>query len=517
MKLWLSETQFVETEPESAGDNLTAEIAVRSRSVDWMGVFGYLPDPDEVLQKLNSDMTIYKQLLTDAHVWSCYESRKSGTLSCEWEIRENTQGGVRQNRRAFQMIEAFMDDMDVYSIISDILDAPFYGMSPIEVLWKQDTNWLPKKIAGKPPEWFVFSQENELRFLSKENQIEGEELPKYRFLLPRSHATYQNPYGQRILARCFWPVAFKKGGFKFWAIFTEKYGMPWVVGKVPRRTDETERAALLANLASMVQDAVAVINDDESIEIQESGGKTASAQVYEKLVSAANREISKAVLGQTLSTELDKGGSLAATKGHLEIREDLVDRDKRLVINIFNELFRWITEMNFADAAPPEFAFFEEEDIQKDRAERDKTLTEQGVRFSADYYRRVYNLEDNDFEVTEPPPANPMGPGNSQQTDKNALSAVPFSEKTAQDRFTGLDVTKVSQDGAIASQRAVQALINPILRDISAANSYAEVGEILYRRYPGLDDARFRELLARAMFVTALGGASDEAGPKEDE
>ena len=67
------------------------------------------------------------------------------------------------------------------------------------------------------------------------------------------------------MSRCFWPVAFKKGGFKFWAVFTEKFGMPWLIGKVPRGTGDTDRAQLLDHLVKMVQDAVAVINDDESI------------------------------------------------------------------------------------------------------------------------------------------------------------------------------------------------------------------------------------------------------------
>lgn len=510
MKLWFNASQVIETNKENAGDNLTAEIAVRSRSVDWMGVFGYLPDPDEVLRKLGQDMTVYKQLLTDAHVWSCFESRKSGTLSCEFEIREGSEGGVRVNKRAFQIIDELMKDLDVESIISDILNAPFFGMSPIEVVWKAiGDKWLPAKIEGKPPEWFRFSTKNELRFLSKENQLEGEELPPRRFLLPRSHATYQNPYGERALSRCFWPVAFKKGGFKFWAIFTEKYGMPWVIGRVPRSTNATDRAALLANLASMVQDAVAVINDDERVEIVETKGKEGSAGVYERLISSANREISKAILGQTLSTELDKGGSLAATKGHLEVREDLVDRDKRLVKQTFNRLFQWIKELNFMDAVAPEFAFFEEEDIQKDRAERDGLLTKQGVRLSEDYYRRTYNLEEGDFVLGEPQPS---GPGPGQGPENPA-----FAEKRADNQFSQEDTIQVSQEGTKAAQKAIQGLLEPILKDIAGVGTYEEIGEIIYKRYPHLDDSRFQDLLARAMFTCALGGAAGEIHEHEGD
>jgi len=505
-KLWISESSFVDVEDQAAAhEALVSEIAVRQRAVDWMGLYGYLPDPDPVLRKLNQDITVYRQMLSDAHVWSCYQSRKSGTLSCEWEVREPAEGSVRANRRAFQLIEEIMDSLDVHQVINDILEAPFFGMAPLEVIWQAaEAKWLPVRVEGKPPEWFVFDLENNLRFLSAENQIEGEELPDRKFLLPRHHASYQNPYGERILARCFWPVAFKKGGFKFWAIFTEKYGMPWVVGKVPRRTTEPDRTALLSRLASMVQDAVAVINDDETVEIMEAKGKQGTADVYERLISTSNREISKAVLGQTLSTELDKGGSYAATEGHLEVRQDIVDMDKRMVCAAFNNFFNWVTELNFADADPPEFSFYQEEDIQKDRAERDEILVKQGVRFSEDYYRRIYNLEEGDFTLGAPQQSgNPATPESAQE-------GAPFAENSAQTRFSQDDVGKVSQQGSKTATEAIETLLDPVMKEIQGAKSYEQIGERLYAHYPHLDGARFQELLARAMFTSALGGAVSE-------
>ena len=132
--------------------------------------------------------------------------------------------------------------------------------------------------------------------------------------------------------------------------------MPWLIGKVPRGTGDTDRSKLLNNLVQMVQDAVAVINDDESIDALEFQSKSASADIYERLISASNREISKAILGQTLSTELDnKGGSRAAAQAHLEVREDIVEKDKRTVKTTMNQMLGWLAELNVPNALPPEF------------------------------------------------------------------------------------------------------------------------------------------------------------------
>jgi phage gp29-like protein len=488
MKLWINEHDFIEINDRKS---LSTEIAPRSRSLDWMGIMGFLPDPDPVLRKLGQDITVYRQLLSDAHVWSCYQSRKSGTLSCEWEIKDAASGGRKSDKGAYNLIVDMMEDLDVYQIITDMLDAPFYGMSPMEVIWQSAAGkWLPDRVVGKPPEWFQFDPENNLRFKSVDDMIEGEEIPEYKFLLPKHHASYQNPYGERVLSRCFWPVVFKRGGFKYWAVFTEKFGMPWVRGKVPRGTGEPERARLLDNLTKMVADAVAVINDDESVEITEAAGKSASADIYEKLVSASNREVSKAILGQTLTTELDKGGSFAATKEHMEVRGDLVDQDKRMVIGAFNLLFNWIVELNFAGATPPKFGFFQEEDIQKERSDRDINLDKQ-VKFTKKYFLRTYNLEDDDFELRNNVPENKAPQNRSGEFAEG-------SDPDTADAFTD----RLDEEAA----GLVEDLIGPVRDLVQRAKSFEEIRDGLLDLYPDMDTSDLGAMMQQALTAAELSG-----------
>ena len=44
-----------------------------------------------------------------------------------------------------------------------------------------------------------------------------------------------------------------------------------------------------------------------------------------------NSEISKAVLGQTLTTEIGSTGSYAAANTHMAVRQDIIDADKNLL------------------------------------------------------------------------------------------------------------------------------------------------------------------------------------------
>ena len=490
MKLWINEHDFVEMDDRKS---LSEEIAPRSRSLDWMGIMGFLPDPDPVLQKLGLDMTVYKQLLSDAHVWSAYQSRKSGVLSCEWEIRQSTAAGVRANKRAYEMIKGMMSDISVYQINTDMLEAPFFGMSPIEIIWnKNNSTWLPERIIGKPPEWFMFDPENNLRFKSIEDMIEGEEIPGYKFLLPRHHASYQNPYGERVLSRCFWPVTFKKGGFKFWSVFTEKFGMPWIIGKVPRSANDTERASLLTNLAAMVQDAVAVINDDESVDITEASGKNASADIYGKLIEFGNKEVSKAILGQTATTE-GTPGKLGNEDAQIKTKKDIIDGDKQMVKSAWNLLFRWITELNFAGAIPPEFVFYEEEDVRKPLSERDTELSNQGVRFTKTYYQREYNLKEDDFDLTTPEEKPPGQKTGSEFAEAKLTPAQEQLENLAE---------IVIPDGA----DALSANENEILDVVMKADSFEDATIRLLELYPKLDMSGIENLMQNALINAEIFG-----------
>jgi len=492
MKLWINENKFIDLNDKEV---LTLEQAPRTRSIDWMGYYGYLPDPDLILNKLGQDMSIYRQLLSDAHVWSCYESRTAGTLSQKWKIDLPAEGGyARPNKQAYDLVQQVMKRLDVRQITEDMLQAIFFGMSPIEVMWQKSSVWLPGRVEGKPPEWFRFSESNNLRFMSCDNMITGEPVGEYKFLLPRHHASYQNPYGERVLSRCFWPIAFKKGGFKFWAIFTEKYGMPHLVGKVPRGTGETERAALLSRLVSMVQDAVAVINDDESIDMNESPSKASSAAIYEKLIEAGNKECSKAILGQTGTTE-GTPGRLGNDTSMMEVRQDLIDGDKQMVCSTYNQLFAWIAELNVAGAAAPDFSYIEKEDVQKDRAERDKTLSDQGVKFTKKYYSRTYNLEEDDFDLS------PSKPG----TDAGPEAAHEFAD-TGEDPTPDILADIITNRMGEHSMAASDAIMAAVKRLLDKSGTLEEFRDSLLDLYGGIDPSDLGAIMERAMLIADLSG-----------
>ena len=494
--------------------------AGRERAWEWIGYDQLLPDPDQVMLRKGYStyewIGVLRFLLTDPHVWACYQSRRSGTLSHEWEI---TQGKGSGAAKAYKLIQSWADSRDLYQIIGDILMAPFLGMQPLEVIWQSGNGqWLPDRVVARPAEWFAFDLDNQVRFLSKANMMQGELPPDYKILLPQHNASYENPYGERILSRCYWPVIWKRSAQKFWAIFAEKYGMPFLVGKVPKGTNEAERAAILAKLAAMIQDAVAVLNDDESVDFKSDAFKASSEGIYAGLVDKADTQISKAILGQTLTTEPGESGSYSLGQVHADVREDLLEQDRRLVESTMNQLFRWIVEINFGQStAAPRWGWFQEEDVQKDRADRDDVLSKQGVRFSKGYYQRTYNLEDGDFEVGKAELENAADQANHpwpKLTDKAASDWAKAVTDREREFAEAKPVENPAEVVDLITNKALQEtslgdMIDPIKKLLDQVDSLEEYRDRLLDAYGDMNTNKLGTLMQKALTLADLAGKFD--------
>ena len=461
-------------------------FASRHKSWDPTSALSYyLPDPDPVLQKQGKDIRIYKDLLTDAHVGACADSRKAGVLTQEWKIERG-----KANSRRHSFIESVFASLDIDRIITEILDAPLYGFKPLEILWeKRDGLFAPTDVVGKPPEWFRFSPENELLFISKTN-TNGEPVPPLKFLLAQNDSSYDNPYGKRVLARCFWPVTFKRGGYKFWAMFLEKYGMPLLVGKYPNGTDDKKINEMLGMLEDMVQDAVAVIPEGahlESVETKSSG----STRAYKEFLEFGNSEMSKALLGQTLTTEMGKTGSYAAAQTHFAVRREIVESDRKIVEGQMNQFICFLYELNFSTDEPkPLFKLYEQKQVQKDRAERDQILTHTGVRFTKEYYTREYDLQLEDFDLVEPKPEE----GGHRE----------FAETLSQRTLDKFEDALGNRDEELQGQ--AEAALDVIFSLAKKTESFSEFSEKLAQAYPELETESLAKQLEKAGFIAQAWG-----------
>lgn len=512
--LYLPDGSFMNfaDDPAQTSDSLFREIATRSRSLDYYAIGNmYLPNPDPVLKAQGKDIRVYTDLMIDDRVGGSMINRINATLALDWEI---DRGKSRKSRKA-RFIQEVFGKLSISTIIEQTVRNPrAYGYGPIETIWVKRGDGLnaPVDVLAKPQRWFVFDQSNNLRFLSRDHLLTGEELPARRFLCPTNEASYDNPYGLGLNSRCFWPVVFKKGGWRFRIKFSEKYGAVWPVGKLPRSATSDQIDDLLDILERMINDGIAVIPDDGSVDFLESGSKGSTSDMYHAIISDADSAISTVWLGhagagQSVSGEL--GGKEVAA----DVRKDLRDSDKTLVEQTMNTLIDYICEENWGTSDDaPRFCLWEEEDVDEAQAKRDASLSESmeksGLKFTRAYYLRTYNLEEDDVEEKQPdlaplPPAPP-----SPQGERGAGSEGAFSE-TNSDPADAIDILV---DQALDDwQPVMKPVVDPVRRAVAEAADLPDLLTRINGLMTKMDSAELvKSLAANCLIARAMGDATDE-------
>ncbi len=381
-------------------DSLKA-IATRNK-VYFQALFDALPNPNKLLVSGGGRIATVEDIKLDPHVSSYIQSRTSGVTSQLWEVQSTD-----DDKQILELVQMVFDNLPIRKIIEDIVNAPLYGYQPLEVMYvEQEVNGklliLPTDVVAKPFSWFLFDKDNILKLRTLENQ-EGEDLPPMKFLCPQNKASYNNPYGESVLSKCLWSIIFKKGGLTFWVKFTEKFGMPHFVGKTDKLADSDDFDEFVDMLDELVQDGSAVISTEDEIEVL-SGASSISVNVYKELLSFCNAEISKAILSQTLTTDIGNTGSYAAAQTHDAVRMEVVDADKSLVQDTFNLLIRWIVDINFGkNIKAPKFVIYQEEDVDAPLADVvQKLASTNQIQFTEQFFTSRFGFKKEEFRIVNP-------------------------------------------------------------------------------------------------------------------
>ncbi len=227
--------------------------------------------------------------------------------------------------------------------------------------------------------------------------------------------------------------------------------------------------------------------------------RSGSIDTYERLARYMDEQISECVLGETLSTNLGGGGSLAAAKTHNEVRLELAEGDADLLSDTINEsLIRWIVELNLPGANPPKVwrDFAEPEDL-KFRSDMDKNLFDMGFAADEQYINETYGGKWTRRQTTADPP--------SIGSDKQPTAQ--FSEP-AMDTVDLLTVqTLADVDGAD--------MIEAVYRLLAESGSLEEAQQQLLDIYDRIPVEKTGVALGNRLFQAELTGRAeilDEAG-----
>lgn len=498
-----------------SAEALTCELATRQNAGFFLGDVGgwlnTLPDPDPVLRRRGEDAAVLADLSADDQVTTAMLSRKYRVLTCQhYAFRAGAPDGQEATPEAATVYERLTRDLErtnLRNVISGILDAPFFGMTPLELIWRFEAGWWHLcDIVPRPYHWFAYDQHNQPLFRGGcgLGYATPQPLPPGKFVFATHHATYDNPYGLRLLSRCLWPVAFKRGGLQFYARFVERHGMPWVVANAPSKAEQFDKRVMVSDLARMVQDCVAVIPSGAEVKFLTAG--TTQAQLHEDFLARQDKAIAKLLMGQTLTVEMEgKNNSQAAATTHQDVAEGIADSDKAMVADVLNEICWIYTQLNAGqDVFAPVFTYEEPEDLLK-KAQLDKLLTELGVEWLDEHMQNDYGLKPTEYRLkSAQPEATGAGPNQDAPASFAAAPEVPESAEDAQQTLDTA-IEKLLPDALHANR----AFVTQVENAISAASSFDELqlalADLLSTR---VGESELEACMARSMSMAAGFGAT---------
>lgn len=401
---------------------------------------------------------IYDDLERDAHAGAVLDKRKMAVISRPWEVTAASDDP--RDVQASEVVRTAFNHLAFDRLCEDLLDATLKGFAVAEVMWEvRDGLILPFNTVPRQQRRFAFNLQNELRLKTRAAMQEGEQLPERKFIVHTYGGKDGSPYGLGLGSKLFWPVWFKKQGITFWLTFADKFGSPTALGKYPTGATKDEQAKLLKALSAIAQDAGVIVPEGMAIELLEAS-RSGTIDTYEKLCRYMDEQISKAVLGETMSTTASSAG-LGSGQADVQngVRKELAERDaKMLCSTIRRTLMTWLVEFNVPGARVPslERNFDEPEDLTA-RAERDAKIKTLGFNPTEQYVLDTYGEGWEKAPVAQRPPAL----GALPMTGVDSVDAAQFAEGVV---TSGRSLNREAQELMVQAADTLAATWNKTMR-----------------------------------------------------
>lgn len=457
-----------------------------------------MPDIDEVLRKAGVSRNRLSVLMYDDEIYQCVEKRQDKLESAPFRLEPHDTPAAK----------ILADEIRKWwsELVLGAQNARWYGYSVIEAVYDKNAIHFDKQtitpfvgwkwVGVKPMQWFEPKNDGRLILGANYNDLhrDVECDQNFKHFLTRCKPSYENPFGEALFSRLYWLHFFKNGTMKFWAKFVERFGNPLLVGKSSKSIDKMLEALLNAHASSVMS-----INGDESVEAI--GGSQNGASAFESFDKKIERSIQKVILGQTLTSGTDGQGSRALGEVHLEVQNNKVKADIRMITPTIQAMVDALCYMNQWDRHI--IVIGDEKSLNKEQAERDAKLKDAGANFTPQYFIRNYGLNEGDVTTPQEQLPAPQFTALPQRAFSFAASVKNLSP--AQQEVEELT------DGQGSIELLSQRQVNELLQQSETPEALAFN---LMQLMPGASKTSFTANLERALYAGDVLGYMTASGGK---
>lgn len=458
----------------------------------------------------------------DPHIFAQLQTRKNAVTGLDYEILPFSDDESDKNIAEFVKLE-FESLENLEYVLMDLLDAIGKGIAVSEIIWVYDEGKVTiQEIKCRHQKKFFWDHNDAFKVVTKEFAA-GIEIPKDKFIIHRYKARSGHPSRAGVLRVVAWMYLFKNYDLKDWVSFCEIFGMPLRLGKYNPSASEDDKEALMRALVQIGTDAAGIIPEGTEIEFKESS-KTTSINVYESLARFCDEQISKAVLGQTLTSD-SGGGSFAQSKTHNEVRHDLTIADcKSLASTLRRDLIRPLVLFNFGeDKRIPyiRFDFEEAGDLKEAAVIYENLICKIGLKIpTAHLYKKFSIPKPEAGEEVATPPSPSASTATAVQPLKEEFKVLKNKEDIAKEQKISLDyqvqVDTLADAAAAQSSNLFVKIFEPVMKLLESSESLDELkkqledDKFVESLYKKMDVKDLDELLQKSMFYADMLGRMKE-------
>lgn len=309
--------------------------------------------------------TLYRDIMVDSHLLAEFSKRKIAILkeTPSFTPYDKADPAAVASRDEIERMWGKLKGKR--EALTHLLDSSLYPVALIEKVWKPSADparaYEIDRLIPVPHHLLDYRDGClKLRKIDKDGrrtEIFHKPDP-LRYIIHRGHllTSFPDKWGGPMRALLFW-FLFKTMNREWWARFLDRFGSPFIVGKYPD-ADTRSRSELVHAFSQATRIFGLVIPTEASVDLIQSA-TSQGGDAFQAFHTVANAEMSKLIVGQTMTTEAQAGG-IGGTQAtvHQAVRDDIQGFDSSaLAETLSDQLFEQHLVINGFRGPRPAVAF----------------------------------------------------------------------------------------------------------------------------------------------------------------
>jgi SPP1 gp7 family putative phage head morphogenesis protein len=324
---------------------------------------------------------LYADVDIDGHVEAVTSKRRDAVTTAKWMFTD-------KSGKPNDKINDLIDSIGFTTLIEEIMNSKFWGYSILEPTfyttidgsYEMDPNLIPRH--NYRPEQGIVAKDHTAE--EGINIREG--------IYAKTIMEVGNPDDLGLYLKAAPYQILKRGGLGDWALFVQVFGNP-LVDATWDGFDESQRIKLLEAINALGSGGAIVRPEGTNITLLENKSN-ANGDLQDKFMTFLNKEISKALLGSTETTESSDSSGYAQAETHAGQDERKNESDINFVRRVLNSRFIKILTTHGFDTAGGRFVI-EGEDNElsvKESFDIQMRLFDKGLPIEDDFFYETYGI-----------------------------------------------------------------------------------------------------------------------------